>query len=159
MKKLGFIIACVFLLAGCRTSQEEYINKLDSHVQKWVDANIDHYEITVHTVSVWWDETYVIEVKDDEVASYSVSCEQALIPMKDCEINMSDIDPDDYTVNGLFNEIRKNISYNDSDYWDLRYYQITYSPLYGYPIQISYDHPDVLDEEVTINISLRFLGE
>ena len=57
-----------------------------------------------------------------------------------CEVQPFDVE--EYTVPALF-ELARSMAQFDEGKWT----EIEFDPTYGYPTSISYDHPEILDED------------
>jgi hypothetical protein len=109
--------------------------------QVWQEQAITAYRIEVLVVrSVWHAQTHQLTIQKGQVESATATCIPAPTEAGNCEVE--DFNVDDYTVTGLFREAQAQ---TQSEY--AAWVTITYDPTYGYPQQISYNHPEMYDED------------
>ena len=89
--------------------------------------------------SIWHLQTYKIEVWSGEI-THTAAC--ILAPTEGRQCQVEPFDPSDYTVEGLFDTVTWVL---ESEY--AQWANIQYHPEYGYPKIISFNHPDILDED------------
>jgi len=101
---------------------------------------ITHYRLKVrHMRSIWHMQTYDIEVWNGEI-THTAACVPA--PTEGGQCQVEPFDPADYTVEGLFDTVTWVL---ESDY--ANWANIQYHTEYGYPKIISFNHPNILDED------------
>ena len=89
--------------------------------------------------SIWHLQTYLIEVSNGEVI-HSATCIPAPLEGRTCKINA--YDPNDYTIDGLFETVKWVLQSNHA-----KWARIEYDPDYGFPSLITFDNPNILDED------------
>ena len=129
-------------LAACNmTSSASATLTLDQKEKAWLKQNITSYRIEVLVVrSVWHAQSHQITVKNGQVETATATCIPAPTEAGKCEVE--DFDAEDYTIAGLFREAQ---SHTQSEY--AAWVTITYDPGYGFPQEISYNHPEMIDED------------
>lgn len=114
---------------------------IDEAEQRWQEAGVGSYEIEVlHVASIWEAQSYHITVRDGEVVAAEAQCIPAPMQMGECEVR--EYQAEDYTVEGLFARARVEAGRGGGAFT-----QIEFEAEYGFPTRISYDQPEVLDEE------------
>jgi hypothetical protein len=109
--------------------------------KKWQAQNVTRYRIQVMLVqSIWHAQSHTITVRDGKVTDQQASCVPA--PFESGKCTVREYKAEDFTVPGLFATARAE-SKSDDGKWTT----IVFDPTYGYPVRISYDHPDVVDED------------
>ncbi len=136
------LFALVGLLAACEVAPEASVTpSVEQREQVWLEQNITAYRIEVLVIrSVWHAQSHQITIQNGQVESATASCVPAPTEAGKCEVE--DFDAEDYTVAGLF---RKAHAQAQSQY--AAWATITYDPTYGFPQQISYNHPEMIDED------------
>ena len=134
-----------WVLAGCDLLPLSTSNRLLAQVaqqeRKWLEKDIDSCRIVVlHVSSVWHAQTHNITVRASEVLDQSASCTPA--PTENVKCEVQPFDAEEYTVPGLFGLARSLAQFDDGNWTE-----IEFDPTYGYPTDISYDHPEILDED------------
>ncbi len=136
------LFALAGLLAACdAASSASATPTLDQREQAWLEQKITSYRIEVLVVrSVWHAQSHQITVRDGQIETATATCIPAPAEAGQCDVE--DFDADDYTVAGLFRQAQTQ---SQSEYapWVV----ITYDSRYGFPGHISYNHPDLLDED------------
>lgn len=127
------LIMLAGMLAGCAPSI------IGQREQAWREHNITAYRIEVLVIrSIWHAQSYQITVRGGQVESSTAVCIPA--PMEAGKCKVEEFNADDYTVAGLF---RKAQAETQSEY--AAWVTITYDPNYGFPQQIAYNNPKVID--------------
>ncbi len=109
-------------------------------MKQWNAHGITHYRIEVwYWQSVWHEHYYEIEVDGSEI-SHSVTCMPA--PAEGNQCDLSNFDPSEYTIEGLFRTAQRVLDGEFS-----KWAEITYNTEFGYPESIKFDDPDAIDEE------------
>jgi hypothetical protein len=138
MKARLALATCILivLLAGCQATQT--VKQME---RAWLDQKISSYRIEVRVVnSIWHAQSHQITVRDDQIESATASCIPAPIEAGKCQVKA--FNAEDYTVAGLF---RKALSQAKSR--QATPAKITYDSTYHFPQQISYDDPNIVDED------------
>ena len=121
-------------------SLEQTINELKRAKSLYRAQGITHYHLKVrHMRSIWHLQTYEIEIWNGKI-THTATCIPAPIEGRQCQVEP--YEPADYTVEGLFNTVTWIL---ESDY--AQWANIQYHSEYGYPKIISFNHPDILDED------------
>jgi len=120
---------------------------VDQREQAWLEQSITAYRIEVLVVrSVWHAQTHQITIQNGQVENATAVCIPAPTEAGKCEVE--DFNAEDYTVAGLFREAHAQ---TQSQY--AAWTTITYDPRYGFPQQISYNHPEMYDEDWTWRVT------
>jgi hypothetical protein len=142
MKLRIVVLACI--IAGCFAAcgpVQTPAAILDRQEQVWRDQQIAAYRIEVLEVrSIWHAQTHRITVRNNQVENASASCIPAPIEAGTCEVEA--FIAADYTIPGVFARARTLLNGPNAE-WA----KITYDPTYGFPATISYNHPDIVDED------------
>ena len=136
------ILALGGMLATCKGVPEALATpSIDQREQVWQEQNITAYRIEVLIVrSVWHAQSHRITVRNGQVESATATCVPAPTEAGKCKVE--DFNAADYTVAGLFREAHAQ---TQSEF--AAWVTITYDPIYGFPQQISYNHPEMIDED------------
>jgi hypothetical protein len=142
--KAHLILALLTLagsLACTLASRVSATRSLDQREQAWLEREIDDYRIEVLVVrSVWHAQSHRLTVRNGQVQEATADCIPAPTEAGTCEVE--EFDPEEYTVAGLFREAQAQVQ---SEF--AQWVSIAYDPGYGFPQQISYNHPDIIDED------------
>jgi len=124
-------LACSLLTGNDQLNQAE---------KKWGKQGIHSYTIQVRqSEALWHTQVQTIIVRDDKVVDSSAECiADAGSPAGTCKLDP--FDPNAYTVAGLFAEAQTDLSGQNS-----RWMKVSYDPKLGYPTQIAYNNPLILD--------------
>jgi hypothetical protein len=141
-------LAIVALLAAnCRPGDD-----LAAGRERWSEAGIGSYTIEVRVISGPWHlQDHAITVRDGEVADATAACTPSLFENGQCEVEP--FDAANFTVPGLFAQATQMAQ----EYGAAT--NITLDPDYGYPAAIAYDDPDILDEQLTWQVTAFTPGE
>ncbi len=113
--------------------------------QQWAAQGIASYRIEVRRASFAASETISLTVQAGQVVSnVVVGCRSAELGPA-CRTAQYQLDR--YTVSGLF-----ATAHSLADNGDRQYAKMRFDLTYGYPTSISYDNPDVSDEEWGIGV-------
>jgi hypothetical protein len=124
-----------------QAASNDWQRQIDEAEERWQEGEIASYEIEVlHVSSIWEAQRYRIKVVNGEVFAAEAQCIPAPMQMGECEVH--EYQAEDYTVEGLFARARVEAGRGGGDFT-----QIEFDAVYGFPTRISYDQPDVLDEE------------
>jgi hypothetical protein len=138
MKARLALAACILaiLLTGCRATQI-----VDPMEQAWLDQKIASYRIEVLVIrSIWHAQSYQITVRDNQIESATASCIPAPIEAGKCKVET--FNAEDYTVAGLFRK-----AHSTSESRQATPAKITYDATYHFPQQMSYNDPNMVDED------------
>lgn len=128
---------CFFTFSACTSSGSD----LDNAERQWQRQGVASYRIEVLVVnSIWHAQTHTITVQNDEVVEADASCIPAPFENGSCQANP--FVAEDYTVPGLFAKARAVSEDANPDYLTLRF-----DPTYHFPSNISFDDPEILDED------------
>jgi len=121
---------------------------LDQAEQKWTGQNITNYRIEVLVVnSIWHAQSHQINVQNNAVTESTARCIPAPIEAGTCEVRA--YSAEEYTIPGLFAQARSQIQSQQA-----QWIKITYDPTYGFPNQISFDNPNIVDEDWTWRVTM-----
>lgn len=143
----AFLVA-IWIPVAC--SSASATPQLDQAERKWTRQNITSYRIEVLVVSsIWHAQSHQIVVNDNAVADSTAECIPA--PMESalgagCEVWA--YTAEEYAVPGLFAKARSKVHSQQA-----RWVKITYDPTYGFPRQISFDDPNIVDEDWTWRVT------
>ena len=114
---------------------------IDLAERKWQAQNINNYRIQVRRVqSIWHAQTYSVTVQNGEVMEQSAFCIPA--PFEAGKCTVEPFDGKDYTVPGLFSIARSQANIAGG-----KWTEITFDELYSFPKVVTYDDPQVYDDE------------
>ena len=137
MKHLFFALFTFLLLTACTASA----SPLENSERLWQNQNIQSYRIEVLVVnSIWHAQTHTITVQHDEVMEADAACIPAPFENGVCQANP--FVAEDFTVPGLFAKARAV-----SEELDPSHITIEFDPTYHFPASISFDDPDIIDED------------
>ena len=130
------------LIAACNAVQTASpTTVVDQMEQTWREHNIASYRIEVLVIrSVWHAQSYQITIRNNRVENATASCVPAPTEGGKCQVEA--FNAEDYTVPALFAEAHAQTQSQQAA-WT----KITYDQTYGFPEQISYDNPDMIDED------------
>ena len=121
---------------------------LDQAEQKWTGQNITNYRMEVLVVnSIWHAQSHQIIVQSNAVAESTARCIPAPGEAGTCEVRA--YSAEEYTIPGLFAQARSQIQSQQA-----QWIKITYDPTYGFPSQISFDNPNIIDEDWTWRVTM-----
>jgi hypothetical protein len=118
---------------------------LAAKARQWQALGIHDYKMTVRSASMWHVQTLSLEVRGDRVIDYTTACTPAPLEFGECMVQ--DLDPDDYTAEGLFARLGEAYRHHQ-----LPWYRIQYDPEYGVPRMIRFDDPHLIDEEFALDV-------
>lgn len=121
------------------------LEALNEAEAEWLVKNIGDYRIVVTTISFWHMQTHTIVIRFGEIAEATATCNPAPLEAGPCEV--SDFDPQTFTVSGLFAQARA-VAQSEEGRWTT----ITFDPIYHFPNQISYTNPTLTDADFTWNV-------
>jgi len=149
-----FILSAALMLSACQPllSGLTLQGKLGRAEAVWEKQGPASYRIQVRCGSAWGIETYTIAVQAGRVAENSAECAPGPLGPPDCKV--PDYRAEEYTVPGLFEQVRQQI-----ERLDARYLMASFDPTHGYPAHISYDHPQIYDEQWACNVVEFEAGE
>jgi hypothetical protein len=135
---LFFLFSACGLLGGSGVDQAEL---------KWRQQSVASYRIEVLEVnSIWHSQAYTITIRNGQIVDSSTHCVPAPAEGGKCKVEA--FDPNTYTVPGLFGAARARAADEQA-----KWLKITFDSTYGYPNQISYDNPDILDEDWLVRVT------
>ena len=139
---LLWILPLVWITVACSASRTPSPpEQLDQAQQKWAEQGITSYRIEVLVVSsVWHAQSQQITVQSNQVVDAQARCIPAPTEAGACEVRT--FTAEDYMVPGLFALARSEIQSKQA-----ARVQITYNPSYGFPSQVSFDDPELVDED------------
>ncbi len=116
------------------------LTDLDNAAQQWQEMGLGDYRLVVTTISFWQLQTHTITIRFGKIGEATATCSPTPIQSGTC--NITDFDPQTFTIAGLFTQARSLAEIDEG-----RYTEITFDPTYHFPNRISYNHPTILDEE------------
>jgi len=129
------LTSLAILLTGCRATQ------VDQMERAWLDQKIASYHVEVLVInSVWHAQSYQITVRANQIESATASCIPAPIEAGKCQVKA--FNAEDYTVAGLFKKARSAAESRQATPAE-----ITYDATYHFPRQMSYNDPNMVDED------------
>ena len=137
MKARLALATCILtiFLTGCQATQ------VDQMQQAWLDQKITSYRIEVLVVnSIWHAQSHQITVRDNQVESATAACITAPMEFEKCQVKA--FNAEDYTVAGLFRKARSEAGSHEATPTE-----ITYDSTYHFPRQMSYNDPNMVDED------------
>lgn len=135
------LICLVVMLASCSSVQHLSLqNEVEQAEQRWAEHGVDDYRIIVVTSSIWHMQIHDIVVRNGVVAEASATCEPAPVEMGKCEVQP--FEAEEYTVPGLFARARWLAQSRDAQYG-----RIEFDSTYSFPVRMSFNHPEMIDEE------------
>jgi hypothetical protein len=136
------LVCLMWLASGCVLGgQGKWDAQIDQAEATWQQQGVDSYKIEVLVIrSIWHGQSHQITVVNGEVVSEYAECFPAPIEAGKCEVE--DFNAEDYTIPGLFAIARSEAQIEEGQFT-----KIDFDPTYGFPSRISYDDPDVFDED------------
>lgn len=130
------------MLAACEATPAAFATPtIAQREQAWLQQEISAYQIEVLVVrSVWHAQSHLLIIQNGQVESATATCIPAPTEAGQCRVE--DFAAEDYTVEGLF---RQAEVHTQGKY--AAWVTVTYDPSYGFPQQISYNHPEIIDED------------
>lgn len=136
-------ILLLFLVSACGLLGDSGVDRAEL---KWKQPSVSSYRIEVLEGSIWHAQTHTITIRNNQVVESSADCVPA--PAEGGKCTVEAFDPDTFTVPGLFGTARTRTTSEQA-----KWMKITFDPTYGYPSQISYNNPDILDEEWSMRVT------
>lgn len=110
--------------------------------RRWQDQGIESYRLEVRFVrSIWHAQSHLVTVRDGAVVEESASCVPAPTESGKCEVEP--FNAAEYTVPGLFTQARARAQVDEGQWTS-----VAFDPTYSFPSQISFDNPEVYDEDM-----------
>lgn len=139
MRFLKFVCLYLFffsLLSACTPASQ-----LDKAERQWQDQQITSYKIEVFEIrSIWHAQYQTITVENGVITDQSARCVPAPFEGQTCEVQP--FNPEDFTVPGLFAKAHAVSETGAPDFVTIRY-----DDNYFYPMQISFNDPEIVDED------------
>ena len=107
---------------------------------RWQAHGPKSYSLTIRTVSLWHVQTIRVQVQQGKVVTSSAECQPAPMEGRSCQV--APYVAEDYLVPALFAKIETALSYPGSEAMGA-----DYDASLGYPLRISFDDPQAVDEE------------
>jgi len=128
-------------VASCDAGRQPTpLTPLEQGEESWARDGVDDYRIVVVITSIWHRQRHDITVRDGQVTEATATCDPAPTELGRCQVQP--FDAEDYTMPGLFARAR-SLTYSR----DAQYGKIEFDATYGFPARMSYNHPDLIDEE------------
>ena len=150
MVRMIKIVSSIFIFSllctACTTNQS-----INQARKLWESVGNNNYHLIIrHVQSIWHCQDITIEVLGDEI-THSAICIPAPAEGDSCKIES--YDPNNYTIEGLFKTAESKLN---GEY--AKWVTVEFHPEFGYPTLITYNHPDMLDEdEAWMVIDFSFL--
>lgn len=138
MRFLKFVplFLLLFALTSCNSG-----SSVDEAERQWQDQNITSYKIEVLEIrSIWHVQYQTITVENGVITAQTARCTPAPFEGQTCEVQP--FNPEDFTVPGLFAKARAVTATENADYLTIRYDTTSF-----YPMQISFNDPEIVDED------------
>ncbi len=133
-----FLLLLILPLNACTTGPK---SQLTSGEKLWKESGVNHYQISIQVVqSIWHLQIYNLTVENGLVINSSTSCIPAPYEGRECTIKS--FDPDNFTIPALFSMAELQIKSQHS-----KWLKIEYDPDFGFPTLITFNDPDILDED------------
>jgi hypothetical protein len=135
MRRLTFVglLMCLTVLLLTARAQDEQA--------EWESLNIESYHIAVQRASAWNVLQVEVWVQDNQVKLLQAGCEPGFIGLA-CHVDS--INPRDYLVGELFNQV-EGVGEILA--------RVEYDPTYHFPMLITVNDPDLIDEEYAIRVT------
>ncbi len=152
MRRQALSLLCVVFLMWTAAACTVYRGvvpsmEIDQANRKWQELGITSYHIEVLAVrSIWHAQLHQITVRRSQVTEASASCIPTLFESGNCTVEAFQAEA--YTVPGLLARARSQVQSEQA-----RWAKISYHPIYGFPNQISFDDPEILDEDWTWRVT------
>lgn len=165
MKNKGafwYVIALGLVLLSCGGQNQTLKEQIENEETAWTGLGISSYRIKTVESSIWHQVELSIIVNDGAVESAQPTCGRA--PMDDnettnCKNKILNLDVNEYTLEGLFKRLKTSEQDFERNYGNaagVAWYEclsVSFDEQYHFPIFISFNHPQVADEEYTITVS------
>lgn len=147
---LGALLSMIVLavLAAFVLPRAITIMRINSAQEQWQAAQINHYRIELISASAWTMITVELEINDGQVVSSSCTPEGMA---NACER----VDFQSFSVPSLFDRAQKDASFTgnfDMDSNIFPCFSAEVDPSYHYPSTLSFDCPDILDEQWVLRV-------
>jgi hypothetical protein len=141
----SFFLFLLLSLSACTTTPKSQLTRGE---KIWEEAGIKNYQISIQVVqSIWHLQIYNLTVENGLVIDSNASCIPAPYEGRECtEISF---DPDNFTIPALFSMAEKQIKSQQS-----KWLKIEYDQDFGFPNIISFNDPDILDEDWSYQVIL-----
>jgi hypothetical protein len=138
VRLLVLLFFLILSLSACTTTPK---SQLTSGEKIWEESGINNYQISIQVVqSIWHLQIYNLTVEDGLVIDSSTSCIPAPYEGRECAIKT--FDPDDFAIPALFSLAEQQIKSKQS-----KWLKIDYDPDFGFPTMITFNDPEILDED------------
>ncbi|MBL8098651.1 MAG: hypothetical protein JNK81_05685 [Anaerolineales bacterium] len=156
-----FILALSVFFISCGLQNQALRKQIENEEKAWTELGISNYRIKVVDSSIWYQIELDIVVKDSVVESVQSTCGHAPMDYEaiNCKNKISRLDVNEYTLEGLFKLLQTSEQDFESNYGNITgiaWYEclsVSFDEQYHFPIFISFNHPQVMDEEYTITVS------
>jgi hypothetical protein len=137
-RPLLLLLFFTFQFSACTSGPK---SKLFSSEKIWEESGINNYQISIQVIqSIWHLQIYNLTVKNGLVIDSSTSCIPAPYEGRECTIKS--FDPNEFTIPALFSLAEQQIKSQQS-----KWVKLDYDPDFGFPTMISFNDPDILDED------------
>ncbi|MBX3038932.1 MAG: hypothetical protein KF758_18620 [Anaerolineales bacterium] len=162
--KISLFIAILFLttfLLSCGLQNQMLRKQIENEEKAWTELGISNYRIKVVDSSIWYQIELDIVVKDSVVESMQSTCGHAPMDYEatNCKNKISRLDANEYTLEGLFKLLQTSEQDFERSYGNIKgvdwheCLSVSFDEQYHFPTKISFNHPQVMDEDYTITVS------
>ncbi len=157
-----YIIALGMVLLSCGGQNQTLKEQIENEESAWAGLGISRYRMKIVESSIWYQVELSIIVKDGAVESAQSTCGHAPMDNREttnCKNKISNLDINEYTLEGLFKLLQTSEQDFERNYGNTTgaaWYEclsVSFDEQYHFPIFISFNHPQVADEEYTITVS------
>jgi hypothetical protein len=137
------LLLLILTFTACTTSPK---SQLTSNEKIWEKAGITNYQVSIQVVqSIWHLQIYNLTVKNGQVIASDTNCIPAPYEGRECIVKS--FDPDEYTIPALFSLAEQRIKSKQS-----KWLKISYDPDFGFPTKISFNDPEILDDDWSYHV-------
>jgi hypothetical protein len=157
----SFILAFGAFLISCGLQNQTLRKQIENEEKAWTALGISDYRIKVVDSSIWYQIELDIVVKDGAVESVQSTCGHAPMDYEatNCKNKISRLDTNEYTLEGLFKLLQASEQDFERNYGNIKgvdwheCLSVSFDEQYHFPTRISFNHPQVMDEDYTITVS------
>lgn len=157
---LPILLLSTFLLS-CGIQDQMLREQIENKEKAWTELGISDYRMTVTDNSIWYQIELDIIVKNGIVERLQSTCGRAPLDYEgtNCQNKISRLDANEYTLKGLFKLLQTSQQDFERNYGNIKgvdwskCFSVSFDEQYHFPIQISFNHPQVSDEEYTLKVS------
>ena len=145
---LALVLCLILISSACDAKLLPWPQSpIEEAESRWQQQGIASYRIEVSVFrSIHHAQSYQITVQDGAVVDQSASCIPAPLEFGKCKVEPFEADA--YTVPGLFAKASSMLQESYKTWC-----KVSFDPTYGFPSQISYNHPDMVDEDWGLSVA------